>query len=247
MNVTITLSGAAVRGAFHLGVLQAIDDLHVNISALSGASIGGASYACGVTPKEQIELFKSSTFRQSIQFNYFRNGIFKIDELSPVYDALLPKTTFEELPTPVYVNTVDLREGVTHTINSGELKKACLASTALTPLFRPIEHQGMLLADGGFMDNFPITPLKQHQLPIIGVNAMPITAKRPQGIWKITKRSLFMLTQSHVVSQITECDHYITSEKLARYPLFKLHYIDELFELGYECGYNQISKLITKI
>ncbi len=243
MNVTITLSGAAVRGAFHLGVLQAIDDLHVNISALCGASSGAliaASYASGVSPKEQLELFKSQAFRKSIRFNFFKNGIFKINENDTIYDTLLPKKNFEELTVAVYVNTVDLREGKMHTINSGDIKTACLGSTAVAPLFEPIEHQGMLLVDGGFMDNFPIRPLKQHGLPIIGVNAMPITAKQPQGIWNITKRSLFMLTQSHVVNQIEQCDYYITSDKLARYSLFKFKYIDELFALGYECGYEKL-------
>ncbi len=248
MNVTIALSGAAIRGAFHLGVLQALDDLHVNISALSGASSGAliaASYASGVTPKEQLELFKSKAFRKSIQFNYFKNGIFKINENDTIHNALLPKKNFEELAIAVYVNTVDLREGKMHTISSGNIKTACLGSTAVTPLFEPIEHQGMLLADGGFMDNFPIKPLKQYNLPIIGVNAMPITAKQPQGIWNITKRSLFMLTQSHVVNQIEECDCYITSTKLTRYQLFKFKHIDELFALGYECGYEKLLSLIS--
>ncbi len=248
MNIALSLSGGAVRGAFHLGVLQALDELHVNIVALSGSSIGAlisASYASGVSPKEQLELFKSNAFWESIEFNFFRNGIYRINENHEVYDALLPHKNFEALSIPVYISSVDLNEGVLHTMSSGSLKTACLGSSALTPLFRPIEHEGMLLSDGGFMDNLPITPLKQHNIPIIGVNTMPITAKKPQGIWKITKRSLFMLTQSHVLPQIDKCDLYITSSKLARYTLFKRENIDEIFTLGYEVGMQKISHFIN--
>ncbi|MEA2111560.1 MAG: patatin-like phospholipase family protein [Campylobacterota bacterium] len=248
MNIALSLSGGAVRGAFHLGVLQAFDDLHVNIKALSGSSIGAliaASYASGVSPKEQLELFKSKDFMDSIEFNYFKNGIYKINENHKIYDALLPCGAFEELCIPVHINCVDLNEGVLHVFNSGPLKPACLGSTALTPLFRPIEHEEMLLADGGFVDNFPVKPLKRYKLPIVGVNAMPVTVKKPKGIFKITKRSLFMLTQSHVINQIDNCDLYITSEQLAGYPLFKRDNIDELFALGYEIGMRKASDFIS--
>ncbi len=248
MNIALSLSGGAVRGAFHLGVLQAIDDLHVNIEALSGASIGAliaASYASGVSPKEQVELFKSKAFMKSITFNFFKNGMYKINENHEIYDIFLPYSHFELLPIALYISCVDLNEGVLHIVSSGRLKYACLGSVALTPLFRPIEHEGMFLSDGGFMDNFPIAPLKQHELPIFGVNVLPITAKKPQGIFKVARRSLFMLAQSHVVSQIDACDLYITSDKLTHYPLFKRENIDELFALGYEVSMEKISHFIT--
>lgn len=245
MKVSVSLSGGAARGAFHLGVLQALDDLHVNITALSGASIGAlisASYASGVSPKKQLELFKSKAFKDSIQFNFFKNGIFKIDENNPVYDDLLPYKNFEELPIPVYVNAVDLNAGKMHTFNSGCIKSACLGSTALTPLFRPIPYQEMLLSDGGFMNNLPVTPLMQYGDLILGSNVMPIVTKKPQGIWKITKRSLFMLTQSNVVNHLDQCDIYITSEKLLRYKLFKIEHLDAMFALGYESAQEQLRK-----
>ncbi len=250
MDVTLCLSGGAARGAFHLGVLQAADDLHITIRAISGSSIGaavGAAYAAGVTPKEQLEHFKSHDFKRSIRFNYFKNSLFKIDADAAIYDALLPKTTFEELDIALYITAVDLNSGTLQTLQSGSLKTAVMASTALTPLFKPIAYREMLLVDGGFLDNFPLHPLQHHHLPLVGVNTMPVTPKQPQGIWKISKRSLFMLSQSGVLEKLHRCDCYITSAQLSHYRLFSLKHLDTLFELGYRCGSNELGMLKASV
>ncbi len=250
MDVTLCLSGGAARGAFHLGVLQAADDLHITIRAISGSSIGaavGAAYAAGVTPKEQLEHFKSHDFKRSIRFNYFKNSLFRIDADAAIYDALLPKTTFEELDIALYITAVDLNSGTLQTLQSGSLKTAVMASTALTPLFQPIAYREMLLVDGGFLDNFPLHPLQRYQLPTVGVNTMPVTPKQPRGIWKISKRALFMLSQSAVLEKIDRCHCYITSAQLSRYRLFSLQDLDALFELGYRCGHEELSLFIASV
>ncbi len=244
MDVTVCLSGGAARGAFHLGVLQALDDLHITVKALSGSSIGGVialSYAAGVIPKKQLELFQSTAFRQSIHFNFFKEGIFKIDASHPIYNNLLPVRSFEALHVPAYVTAVDLNKGVLHTFHSGDTHIAALATTALTPFFKPLPHHGMLLVDGGFLDNFPLYPLQDYGLPIIGSNAMPITPKQPRGIQKIAKRALFMLSQSAVINKTEQCDYYLTAPQLARYRLFRRDALAELFELGYDCTRKTLS------
>ncbi len=244
MDVTLCLSGGAARGAFHLGVLHALDELHVTIKALSGSSIGGVialSYAGGVSPKEQLELFKSRAFMQSIRFNFFKDGIFRVDISHPIANALLPIRTFEALSIPVYVTTVDLNAGELHTLHSGDTHIAAVATTALTPLFRPLPYRDMLLVDGGFLNNFPLYPLHAYRLPIVGSNAMPITPKQPRGFKRVVNRALFLLSQSAVIETIEQCDYYITSPQLARYRLFKRNALDELFALGYACGRDTLS------
>ncbi len=244
MNVTVCLSGGAARGAFHLGVLHALDILNIPIKALSGSSIGAVialSYASGVTPKEQLELFKSDLFRQSIRFNYFRQSLFKIESSAEVFNDLLPIRTFEALHIPAYVTTVDLHEGVLHTLHSGDTHIAALASTALTPLFAPVPHHNKLLVDGGFLDNFPLYPLRSYGIPIVGSNAMPITPKKPHNLQKVFKRALFLLSQSAVIGKIQACDYYITSPRLAHYKLFRRNTLDELFSLGFTSANNTFS------
>ena len=53
MKVALVLSGGAVRGVAHIGVIKALEDLGFEISAISGVSAGalvGAFYCAGYTP-----------------------------------------------------------------------------------------------------------------------------------------------------------------------------------------------------
>lgn len=53
-RISLALSGGGARGAYHLGVLQYMDEIGVEIDSISGTSIGalvGVSYASGVNQK----------------------------------------------------------------------------------------------------------------------------------------------------------------------------------------------------
>lgn len=60
MKTGLALSGGGVRGAAHIGVLQALEEQGVEIRAISGTSSGAivaSLYAAGYTPKELQEIF----------------------------------------------------------------------------------------------------------------------------------------------------------------------------------------------
>ena len=67
----LALSGGGVKGATHIGVLQALEENEVKISTISGTSIGSivaSLYAMGYTTDEMLKLFK-----------YFAKTILKTD------------------------------------------------------------------------------------------------------------------------------------------------------------------------
>ena len=71
MNIGLALSGGGVKGATHIGVLQALEENEVKISTISGTSIGSivaSLYAMGYTTDEMLKLFK-----------YFAKTILKTD------------------------------------------------------------------------------------------------------------------------------------------------------------------------
>ena len=81
-EITLALSGGAARGAYHLGVLHFIEEEGLHVRAVSATSIGaviGASWLCGVSAKEQLDIFKSKEFKRIFSFNYFRKSLYKID------------------------------------------------------------------------------------------------------------------------------------------------------------------------
>lgn len=61
MNIGLALSGGGVKGATHIGVLQALEENSIKISSISGTSIGSivaTLYAMGYTTDEMLKLFK---------------------------------------------------------------------------------------------------------------------------------------------------------------------------------------------
>lgn len=62
-KIGLVLSGGGARGFAHLGLLKALDEFGVKVSAISGVSAGGlvgALYAQGLSPEEILEVGKSS-------------------------------------------------------------------------------------------------------------------------------------------------------------------------------------------
>ena len=77
-KIGIALGGGAARGYAHIGVLNAIDDLEIPISYISGTSIGsfiGALYSSG----------NLKTFEQEVRArkSFMKDVLFKLDPIFP--------------------------------------------------------------------------------------------------------------------------------------------------------------------
>ena len=71
MKIGLALAGGGVKGAAHIGAIQALEENNIKISAVAGTSIGSivaALYAMGYTPEEMLKLFK-----------YFAKSMLKTD------------------------------------------------------------------------------------------------------------------------------------------------------------------------
>ena len=248
MKISLSLSGGAARGAFHLGVLQAIDELGFVIEQIAGSSIGaliGVSYASGVSPKKQLEIFKSKEFKKVFKTS-FRGGIFRIDEQNEILEQLSPYKTLEELPIKTSVTVIDLSSAEVLYLGHGEIKKLCAASCALLPLFAPCRYENQFLADGGIMDNLPVFPLLKTQNPLIAVDLHPLQKDFKHTTFGFLKRGLFLMWRSGVRKNFEHIDLYISDEKLSSYSLFSFKKLDELFALGYERGVETLSQFKAK-
>lgn len=61
MKIGICLAGGGIKGAAHIGVLQALEEEKIQINCISGTSSGSivaALYSMGYTPKEILEMFR---------------------------------------------------------------------------------------------------------------------------------------------------------------------------------------------
>lgn len=98
MKLGLVLSGGAARGAFHLGVLQFLEEQNIKIDVYSGSSIGAiisVSHASGISAKEQLKIFSSNDIKQVLKFNYLNKGLLKIDTKHQILNELLPIKNLE--------------------------------------------------------------------------------------------------------------------------------------------------------
>lgn len=236
-KISLALSGGGSRGAYHLGVLQYIDEIGLEIDAISGTSIGalvGVSYASGVKPKDQLEIFKSKEFKSVFSFKPLGASLFSINLKSEILDQLFLETKLENLKIPTTITAVNLHNGKNLYFDSGDVVKLCMASCALIPVFAPVQYENMLLADGGIINHMPLDPLENNNSKIVGINLHPIFEKNTKNtLWENFKRALYIMTFSQNRQSQDKCDILITTPMLSKYSILSFKHLDELFELGY--------------
>ena len=60
MKIGLALAGGGIRGAAHIGVIQALEENGISLYGIGGTSIGSmvaALYAMGCSPEEMLRLF----------------------------------------------------------------------------------------------------------------------------------------------------------------------------------------------
>lgn len=168
--VNLVLSGGGEKGVAHIALIEALQERGIKINAISACSAGslvGSMYASGLDTKEILDFFLTTDIFQYSWVTFAKPGIFDSNNYSRLIKYKIKKT-FQELNIPLYISTTNLNRGATHYFNSGELIKPVLASCAIPGLFNPVKINNELYADGGVLDNFPLTPFENSKYPIIG-------------------------------------------------------------------------------
>jgi len=83
-----------------------------------------------------------------------------ISELEKVLRLFLPYIDIENLPVKFATVSLDLNSGKRIILNRGSLIKAVMASCAIPGIFQPLNYQGYLLIDGGWIEKVPAISAK---------------------------------------------------------------------------------------
>jgi len=235
LEISLALSGGAARGAFHLGFIKVLQDRGVIIRALSGSSAGAmasAAIASGVDPKELLELLKSKKFRRVFRFNWFRKSFLRVEKSAAIFEEIFPLKDISESAIKLYICVSDLQANKVFYYDRGDAKTLIKASSALVPIFAPVEYKGQLLADGGIKDLLPTTPLKQHPYPILGINLVPNHFPKKQTIRSLSAYVLHTLIGCNIQKNKSECTWYIAPAELDSLRMLSFKDLDKAFALG---------------
>src|SRR5918994_5997210 len=141
-QVGLALSGGAVRGLAHIGVIKALDEIGIKPKVVAGTSVGsiiGAAFAAGKDWREIADMART----------IFWPSLLRGQTLERFCADYLPET-FEDLKLPFAAVSTLVPSRRVHVITSGPLTSAISASCALRLLRRPVVREGLRLKDGGF-------------------------------------------------------------------------------------------------
>jgi NTE family protein len=165
-KISLALGGGAGLGWTHIGVLRAIDDSPLEIAAIAGTSMGaiaGASYVAGKLDYLE-DMARSVNFRNMLRFmdpHFKRGAVMGARAIEKELHTELGHLNFEDLSIPVAAIAADLRTGDTIVMKSGKLVPAIRASMSLPGIFKPVQHEGRLLVDGGAALPVPVSPARE--------------------------------------------------------------------------------------
>jgi NTE family protein len=171
----IALGGGGARGIAHLGVLKVLDEMDIHPKIVSGTSFGaiiGAFYCSGYSWREIVRIEKKVKWIKMVDVS-LQGGLMRGEALGKVLADYLP-ATFEELEKPLSVVATNLESGKRVVISSGDLIIGLRASSCFPGIFQPVELNGMILIDGGMVDNVPISALEPYNVDAtiaVNVNA----------------------------------------------------------------------------
>ncbi|MCB2223779.1 MAG: patatin-like phospholipase family protein [Actinobacteria bacterium] len=184
--VGLALSGGAVRGAAHCGVLAVLDEQRVPIHVIAGTSAGamaGAAYASGMPPQEMVEQLQRLSWPRLVRpVLPTRRALFSTTPFTELLADRFGGASFDQLRVPFVAVACDVLTGERVLLTEGDVAAAVEASMAIPGLFMPIEWGEHLLIDGGTVANYPAdVPPLYGATAVIGVDVGASPQPEPPG------------------------------------------------------------------
>lgn len=190
MKLGLAMSGGGIKGAAHIGVIQALQEENIKVDIVGGTSIGSivaALYAMEYTPKEMLKLFNYFSkliFKNSAMYTDLRGkkllsiqagGLYSGENIAfAIEEAGKYKNIkkLQDLKIPIVIPAVDLRDSEKYVftnmgkindkyLNKADISIAVRASSSYPAIFAPCIYNKHKFVDGGILDNIPVEEVKK--------------------------------------------------------------------------------------
>jgi NTE family protein len=166
MKIGLALGSGAARGWAHIGIIQALEELGVQIDVVAGCSIGayvGAAYTSGKL--EPLAEWASSLTEWQVLglmgVGIHKGGLASGHKVFKALEDQFCESEFEDLAKPLAVVATDLYSGKEVAFQSGSIRSAVRASCAIPALFPPSHYNGRWLVDGAVVNPVPVNLCRQ--------------------------------------------------------------------------------------
>jgi len=246
-KIGIALGGGAARGYAHIGVLNAIDELNIPISYISGTSIGsfiGALYASGNLKKFENEVRSRNSFMKDVLFKldpvFPKLSIMNGNEVIKIFKELTDIRTFEELNIPLTTVATDIVNNVKIESNKGDLINAIKASIAIPGVLTPTYVNDNLCVDGGLIDPVPLQSIiDMGSDRTIAVNLYGLqTSKKKDNKYNIVdivdrSAKIILNNVTHLSFKNNE-PNILIEPPIDQFYGWDFHKANELIDIGYD-------------
>ncbi len=203
-TVGLALSGGAVRGAAHVGVLQVLEREGIRPAVVAGTSVGalvGAAVAAGRNADELSRIFHTIRWPKLTRISLGRfMGLLDTGPFEKVFGEIVGNDRIETLPTPFAAVACDLLTGEEVVYHEGPVGRILRASAAVPGVFPPVELDDRLLVDGCVVNNLPVDVVRSMGADyVIAVDLVPPPSgsRRPRNAIEVMMISAYLWSRAN--------------------------------------------------
>lgn len=158
-NYWLVLWWWAARWFFHVGVLKRIEELWINISEVSGTSMGALVWACiaiGLKYKEIYKIVKEVKYSSLIDIS-LGNWIIKWSKLIKLLEKIFWDKKISDTEMPLRIVAVDINNWEKYVFWPDDtIVDAVRSSVSIPWVFSPHRYKWKYYVDGWIVDNLPL-------------------------------------------------------------------------------------------
>ena len=194
VKIGLALGSGAARGWSHIGVINALKRLGVDVDLVAGCSIGslvGAAHACGKMPELEtwVRSFSFWDVLRLMVLSWQRGGLLRGERVFNRFREIMPLDDFKHCQMPFGAVATNLSTGREIWFTEGDLHLAVRASCSMPGLMAPVPHNGYWLVDGGVVNPVPVSLTRamgadiviavdlQHDAHLMQQDLMPINVQ----------------------------------------------------------------------
>ena len=235
VRIGLALGSGGLKGFAHIGALKAFDEEGITFDVVAGTSIGsivGAMYACGYSWTEMFSFLREFKVLSPSTLVSFT---FKRETVASLMDDMLGGKYFEDTSIPFAAVATDINKGEEVVMKHGSLATALAASSAIPPMFKAVERNGVKLVDGAYVNAVPSDVVKDLGADVvIGIS---LSDQDTNATIKTALDGAYKGNRVPVCDRLKagrEFSDYLLEPDLSLYKSTSVGSVDEMYAIGYE-------------
>jgi NTE family protein len=230
-KTALVLGGGGSRGAYEIGVWQALRELGISINIVTGSSVGAINGALIAQDafEPAVSLWKEidtpMVFDVEIKNILAHNGIgnSKLKALLHQYidETAIRKSSIEYGLVTMELPTMTPKFLMKEQIPEGSLVDYILASSTLFPAMKSYEINSLRYVDGGFTDNLPVGLALDH-------GATHVVAVDLEAMGVIHKKRLNDADFIRIIQCPWDLGNFLIFDRINSKKIMRLGYLDAL-------------------